>query len=148
MTTLVRWNPFRTQDRFNDARSLWNAWNAPARSLEDARAYEWAPAVDIFERNGQIHLVAELPGVEQKDVNVSVEHNVLTISGERRAEESVDENNYHRCERVQGAFRRSFALPNTADRDKVQASFKNGLLTIVVPQKPEAQPRSIEVHAA
>jgi len=111
-------------------------------------AGEWVPAVDIVEGNNEVVLKAELPGLEPKDVTISIENNVLRLKGERRAEKDIKKENYHRMERSYGLFSRSFTLPATLDSDKVKADFKNGLLTITLPKKETVKGRTIEVHAA
>lgn len=109
---------------------------------------EWVPTVDIVEGDREVTIKAELPGIEAKDVAISVDNNVLTLRGERRAEKEVKKENYHRMERSFGAFSRSFALPATLDNDKVKADFRNGLLTITLPKKEAAKGRTIEVNVA
>jgi HSP20 family protein len=108
----------------------------------------WTPVVDVHEKDGTIHVTAELPGVEMKNVDVSLENNVLTLRGERRVDTEKDEKGYHWRERSFGAFQRSFTLPTTVDRDKVEANYKDGVLDITIPHKPEAKPRQIAIKAA
>jgi len=91
---------------------------------------------------------AELPGIEAKDVAVTIDNNVLTLKGERRMEKEVKKENYHRMERAFGSFARSFALPTYVDAEKVRAEFKNGLLTINVPKRETAKTKAVEVTAA
>ena len=109
-------------------------------------AGEWVPTVDIVEGEREVTIKAELPGIEAKDVSISVDNNVLTLKGERRAEKEVKKENYHRMERSFGTFSRSFALPATLDHERVKADFKNGLLTITLPKKEAAKGRTIEVN--
>ena len=111
-------------------------------------AGDWAPAVDILETDRRITIKAELPGVEGRDVHISLDNSILTLKGERRAEKEVKKENYHRMERSFGAFSRSFVLPATLDNDKVKADFRNGLLTITLPKKEAAKGRTIEVNVA
>ncbi len=103
------------------------------------------PAVDVFQKDGNFVFKAELPGIEEKDIELKLEGNVLSLKGERKMEEKEDEGNYHRIESYYGSFSRSFTLPETADRDKISADFKNGVLTVTVPQRPETKPRAIPV---
>ena len=145
--SLVRWDPFGSFERQmldrlfrpTGRREQWEA--TPLLS-------SWTPAVDAHEKDGSIHVTVELPGVEMKDVDVTLENNVLTIRGERRSETENDDKNYHWRERAFGTFQRSFTLPATVDRDKLQASYKNGVLEVVIPQKAEAKPKQIAVKAA
>ncbi len=104
------------------------------------------PAVDVLEKDGTLVLKAELPGIEEKDIDLKLDGNILTIRGERKLEEKEEKDNYHRIESYYGTFSRSFTLPDTADRDKIKADYKNGVLTITVPQKPEMKPREIPVN--
>ncbi len=105
----------------------------------------WLPAVDIFEKDGNLILRAEIPGVSEKDIDLKLEGNVLTLKGEKNLESSEDRGNYHRVESFSGSFTRSFTLPETVDRDRVKADYKNGILTVTIPQKPEVRPREIPV---
>ena len=146
---IVTWEPFRdlvaVQDRLN--RVFDEAFRgAPRGSNEDsALGGQWAPAVDIFEHEGNLVLKAELPGIEPKDVDVSVENNVLTLRGERKFETEVKRDKYHRVERVYGTFSRSFTLPNVVDTDKIKADYKDGVLQVTLPQREEAKPKQIQV---
>jgi HSP20 family protein len=105
----------------------------------------WAPPVDIYETEDAIVLKAELPGVDPKDVEVRVEDNTLYLKGERKFEKEVKEQNYHRVERSYGSFARSFSLPNSISTDKVKAEFKDGLLTLTMPKREEAKPKTIKI---
>jgi HSP20 family protein len=117
--------------------------------IEDDKPHgSWSPAVDIFEKNGNIELQAELPGLTVKDVELRLENDTLTLRGERKHDEEVKHRGYHRFERVYGSFVRSFHLPTAVDRSKIQADFKDGLLTVVLPKRDEAKPREISIKAA
>lgn len=109
---------------------------------------DWAPAVDIVESDTDIVIKAELPGIESKDVTISLENNVLTLKGERHVEKEINRENYHRMERATGSFSRSFAIPASIDGDRVTADFRNGLLTITLPKKESSRGRTIQVNAA
>jgi HSP20 family protein len=106
----------------------------------------WAPAVDIYETENELVLKADLPDVELKDLDVHVENQTLTIAGERKFERKDAGKGYHRVERSYGNFARSFAVPNTFDTDKINAGFKNGVLTVTLPKKEAAKPRQIKVE--
>jgi HSP20 family protein len=108
----------------------------------------WSPAVDIYETENELVLKADLPDVDLKDVDVRVENLTLTISGERKFEKSGNEKGFHRIERSYGNFTRSFAVPNTFDTENIAASFKNGVLTVKLPKKEAAKPRTIKIEAA
>jgi HSP20 family protein len=105
----------------------------------------WLPPVDILEKDGDLILRVEVPGIDEKDIDLKLEGNVLTLKGEKKLESERDRGEYHRLESYFGAFSRSFTLPESADRDQIKAEFKNGILTITVPQRPEVRPRDIPV---
>jgi HSP20 family protein len=120
----------------------------PFRPALQEGADTWRPAVDVLEKDRNLILRAELPGVDQKDIDLKIEGNVLTLKAERKREQEENDKNYRRVESFYGTFSRSFALPETANLDKVTADYKNGVLTISIPQKPELKPREIPVKAA
>jgi HSP20 family protein len=107
---------------------------------------QWMPAVDIREDKNQFYIVADLPGVEKKDVNISMENNLLTIKGSRDITTEEEHANYFRTERVRGTFYRQFTLPDTADDSKIEARMQKGVLEIIIPKKESAQPRSIKIE--
>ena len=123
------------EDFFNDL-----PWMATMPRTEG-----WVPAVDILEKDGNLVLRAELPGMNEKDIDVKLEGNVLTLKGERKLDTEEKKHNYHRVESFYGAFTRSFTLPDTVDTDKIKADYKNGILTVSIPQRPEVRPREIPV---
>ena len=109
----------------------------------------WTPAVDIFENdNHDLVLKAELPGMSREDIEVTVENSTLVLKGAKKFESEVKEEQYRRIERSYGTFHRSFTLPNTVDASKVTADFKNGVLTVKLPFREEAKPRTISVEVA
>lgn len=145
---LVRFEPFRDlatlQDRidrlFEDS---FGRLRAPvSEALEGSL---WSPAVDIVETDNEIVLRADLPGVEPKDVDIQVQNGTLTLKGERKFESDVKEDNFRRVERVYGSFVRSFALPQTVDPEHVAAEYRNGVLEVKLPKRPEAKPKQIKV---
>ena len=145
---IVRWDLMTVQDRMN--RIFDDAFRGAARpgpgAEEDwALGGSWAPAVDIFENEGNLVLKAELPGIDPKDVDVRVENNVLTLHGERKFETEVKREQYHRVERAYGTFSRSFTLPNVVDTDKIKAEFTDGVLRVTLPQREEAKPKQISI---
>lgn len=111
-------------------------------------AGEWAPAVDIIENERGITIKAELPGIDAKDIEVTVDNNVLTLKGERHVDKDARKENFHRMERAYGVFTRSFALPTHVDASNVTADFKDGLLTVTLPRSDAAKARTIEIRAA
>jgi HSP20 family protein len=148
---IVRWEPFRDlvslQDRMN--RIFDDAFRGGRGTSEDwALGGSWAPTVDIYEQDGNIVLKAELAGLDPKDVDVRVENNVLTLRGERKLDNEVKQENYHRVERSYGSFSRSFTLPTVVDTEKIKAEFKDGVLRLVLPQKEEAKPKQISISVS
>ena len=150
MANLTRWDPFSDlsswQDRFNQ---LFNqAISGPGRGSEQSLfAANYIPPVDIYEDDHSINLQAEIPGAREEDIDVRLENNVLTITGERKLEHEDKKHNFHRIERQYGRFVRSFTLPGTVDPEKVNAEFNNGLLKLTIPKKEESKPRQIKVVA-
>lgn len=149
MSALTRWTPAANllAPRFNRLfEELFS--DVPNRFLGDTLMERgtWMPAVDIRETENAIELDAELPGLTKKDIELSVENNVLTLSGERRFENEENRDSYHRVERGYGKFTRSFTLQGTVDREKVQAKFKDGVLTIHLPKTEMAKARRIEIN--
>jgi HSP20 family protein len=148
--SIIRWEPFRdpvsTQDCFNQ---LFN--DTFARAFDDQHGVSsrvWVPPVDIYETGDSLVLKAELPGINPNDVEIRVEDNTLYLKGERKFEKEVKEENLHRVERSYGTFTRSFALPNTIDSDKVKAEYENGILTLTMPKREEAKPRTIKISVS
>ncbi len=106
---------------------------------------QWMPRVDIREEKDRFVILADIPGVDPKDIEVSMDKGILSIRGERKAEQTEENGRYTRIERAHGVFYRRFALPDSADADGIRASGRNGVLEIVIPKRPESTPRRIEV---
>jgi|SRR5215470_12133899 len=145
---IVRFEPFRDllhlQDRMN--RLFDESFRARTGDEEFALGTSWAPAVDVYEQDNNLVLKAELPGVDAKDVDVRIENNVLSIKGERKFENDVKKESYHRVERAYGTFLRSFTLPNAVDPSAVKAEFKDGVLRLTLPRREEAKPKQIQIN--
>ncbi len=147
---MTRFDPFRDlavlQDgiyrMFNDSYS--------GRGQEDhlLNRGTWTPAVDIYEAEGELVLKAELPDLRREDVDVTVENNTLTVRGERKLDDEIKQENFHRVERAYGSFVRTFSLPPTVDSARIGAEYKNGVLTVKLPFREEAKARSINVEVA
>ncbi len=143
--TLARFEPSRgvstPQDQIN---RLFNG--AFDRTLQEANLTAWAPAVDIYETEHELVVKADLPEIQPEQLDIRVENNILTICGERKFEEKLNENNYLRVERSYGSFSRSFSLSNTVNAEAIKADYKNGVLTLSIPKREEAKPKQIKVH--
>jgi HSP20 family protein len=141
---IIRWDPFREvatlQNRVN---SLFRDFSEGESALTSA---SFIPAVDIYEDEKSVVLKLEVPGIEEKDLDVSVENHTLTVKGERKFDKEEKEQNFHRIERRYGSFFRAFTLPNTVDTESVAASYSAGVLKLELKKKPEAQPRQIKIN--
>ncbi len=132
-------SPFRLfEDFFND-------WAVRAMTSDQERS-SWVPRVDVLEKNGDLVLRVEVPGVAEKDIDLKIDGSRLTISGEKKQTGMDESSNLHMSEIHYGSFTRTFSLPDNVDSDKVSAKFKNGILTITLPPKPESRPRTIKVN--
>lgn len=145
MTVLTRWEPFREfstlQDRMN--RLFRESHNQTGD--EALTTSHFAPAVDVYEDEHNVSLKIEVPGIDEKDIEVRIENNTLTVHGERKIEREEKEENYRRVERQYGSFTRTFTLPQTVDSEKVVANYDKGVLKITLPKKAEAKPKQIKV---
>jgi HSP20 family protein len=147
MTVLTRWEPFREfspmQDRLN--RLFRESYN-PERPEEALTTTSLAPPVDIYEDEQNFTLMIEVPGIDEKDIDVRIEGNTLTVQGERKLEKEEKEENFRRVERRYGSFTRSFTLPGSVDPGQVSADYDKGVLKIKLPKKAEAKPQQIKVN--
>jgi HSP20 family protein len=147
MTLITRWDPFREfvtlQGRMN---RLFRDSQAGEGRQETLTTANFAPPVDIYEDEHNITLKIEVPGIEEKDVDVRIENNTLTVHGERKFEKEEKEENYRRVERQYGSFTRSFTLPTTVDPERVQADYDKGVLKVQLAKKAEAKPKQIKVN--
>src|SRR2546429_4826797 len=150
MTVLTRWDPFREfstmQDRMNRMNRLFRESYSPEGPEEALTTTSFAPPVDIYEDEHNITLKIEVPGIDEKDIDVRIENNTLTVHGERKFEKEEKEENYRRVEREYGSFTRSFTLPNSVDPENVQANYEKGVLKIKLAKKAEAKPKQIKVN--
>jgi HSP20 family protein len=149
MTVLTRWEPFREyatlQDRIN--RVFRESYTGGDRD-ESLTTSSFAPAVDVYEDEHKVSLKIEVPGIEEKDLDIRVENNTLSVHGERKIEKEEKEENYRRVERQYGSFTRTFTLPQTVDTENVSANYDKGVLKITLPKKAEAKPKQIKVSVA
>jgi len=146
---LIPWQPFREMEelerRFEDIFSrplLPSIWR---RLPMEERG--WAPAIEIFEKEDKYVVKAELPGMKQEDIDISLVGDTLSIKGQREAESEVKEEDYYCCERSYGSFFRSIALPSNVDAKKIEASYEDGVLEVSLPKAPEVKPKKVSVAA-
>jgi HSP20 family protein len=143
---IIRWDPFR------DIVTLREKMNRLFEDAVTARGEEkemisstWTPSVDIYETENEIILTAEVPGIDEKDIDIKIENNTLSLQGERKFEKETKEENYHRIERSYGSFFRSFTIPHNVDQDRIEAEHESGVLRILMPKKPETKPKKVKV---
>lgn len=139
---VIRWDPFREMTQQTQSQI-----NKLVDQVWGGRQESWLPAIDVFDTKDAVVLKAELAGMDPDDIQIEVEDNVLTVKGERRFEEAVDEERYYRVERRFGSFQRSLALPQGVRGEDISASYEDGILTISVPKVEEEKPKRIEVKA-
>lgn len=145
MPTVTRWDPFRGLTSLQEQMNRLFEDTLFRGRTDDSALTTWAPPVDIYETENELVVKADLPDVNEKDLDVRVENNILTIRGERKFEQTVSEDNYLRIERAYGSFSRSFSLANTVNTEAIKAEYRNGVLTVRVPKREEAKPKQIKV---
>lgn len=145
MHAISQWNRCRNlssfQDQFNRLLETTREGQADNSALTS-----WAPAVDIYENENELVIKADLPDIDEKDLDVRVENNTLTVRGERKFEQQVKEENYLRVERAYGSFSRSFSLPSSVNTEAIKAEYKNGVLTVELPKRAESKPKQVKVN--
>jgi len=150
MTLLTRWQPLREfstmQDRMNRMNRLFRESYSPEAPEEALTNTSYAPPVDIYEDEHNIVLKLEVPGIDEKDIDVRIENTTLTVHGERKIEKEEKEENFRRVERQYGEFTRSFTLPSSVDAGQVTAHYDKGVLKINLAKKAEAKPKQIKVN--
>lgn len=139
---LVKWNPIPAAIFSEFERALWRDWNGD----REAAADDFSPRVDVIEDKDKISVRVELPGVKRENVKVTLENQLLTVSGEKQREKESKEASYHRREVAYGKFERSFRLGNNIDRERIQADYKDGVLEITLPKTAQAQSKEIEIR--
>lgn len=148
---ITRWDPFRElntlQDRMNRLfQDSFSGQTSLNRNEESLISGAFVPAVDVYEDEHNVVLKMEIPGVDQKDIDIQLENNVLSVRGERKLQNEEKEENFRRIERRYGSFTRSFTLPNTVDTDNIKAVCENGILKITLAKRAEAKPKQIKVN--
>src|SRR6185295_17639542 len=150
MTLLTRWEPLREfstmQDRTNRMNRVFRESYNPEGPEDALTTTSFAPPVDIYEDEHTITLKLEVPGIDEKDIDVRIESNTLAVHGERKLEKDEKEENYRRIERQYGSFTRSFTLPTTVDPEGVSANYEKGVLKVKLAKKAEAKPKQIKVN--
>ncbi len=142
---LTRWDPFRELTSLQrEMNRLFQDYSGHGE--QELTAASFAPPVDIYEDEHNITLKMEVPGIDQKDLDIRVENNTLTVRGERKFEKDEKEENYRRIERRYGSFVRSFTLPTTVDTENINADYDNGVLKIRLSKREEAKPKQIKVN--
>ncbi|MGC2696355.1 MAG: Hsp20/alpha crystallin family protein [Candidatus Angelobacter sp.] len=139
MTMITRIDPFR------ELASFFENFAETSGGKEQLAAGSFVPPVDVYEDEQNLVLKLEVPGLNEEDLNISLENDTLTVQGERKFEKAEKEENFHRIERRYGSFVRTFKLPKTVDSDKVEASYEKGILKIILAKKAEAKPKQIKV---
>lgn len=143
------WSPFRHLSLLRD--EIDRLFDSPLNALtSNSQQFlnGWLPTLDVYEDRDHLVLKAELPGMKKEDINIQLHGDVLTLSGERKEEEVFDKAETYRAERFLGKFQRSLTLPVSVDASKVQASYKDGILTVTLPKAEEAKPKQIEVKVS
>lgn len=145
---LVRWTPMGNLQSFqHEMNRMFNQFFQGSNGEEaGSKLSTWNPSVDIYETDDALVMKAELPGVSKDDVSVDVHQNTLTLRGQRKHETEVKDEHYHRVERTYGTFQRSFVLPTMVDQEKVQATFKDGVLELRLPKLESAKSRRIAIN--
>ncbi len=146
MTVLTRWDPFREFSTLQDRMNRLFRDNYGDGREEALTTSSFAPPVDVYEDEHSITLKIEVPGIDEKDIDVRVENQTLTVHGERKFEKEEKEENFRRVEQQYGSFTRSFTLPPTVDAENIQANYDKGILKIHLAKKTEAKPKQIKVN--
>ncbi len=144
---LVRWEPWRDmaqlQNRIN--RMFSDTLSQSNEAGETVARFDWKPAVDTYEKDGDLVISADLPGVKKEDIAIDVQDNVLILKGERVSETEASEKNFYRRERATGRFYRAFTLPDAVDPAKIRAAFKDGVLKVEIPKPEEKKPQKVDI---
>ncbi len=149
MPDIMEWRPFREVSKLRrEMDRLWEDYFGAGRRGLRPLEMEWAPAVDVSETAEQVLVKAEVPGIDVKDIDISLSGDVLTIKGEKKAEREEKDESHHLVERSYGSFTRALKLPAAVDVDKIEAKYDKGVLTVTCPKKEEVKPKAIEIKTA
>lgn len=146
MTLITRWDPFREMSTLQERMNRLFTDQLGAITHDEALTGNFVPPVDVYEDENSIQVRLEVPGIDEKDIDIRLENNVLTVRGERKFEKEEKEENFHRVERRYGTFTRSFTLPSTVNSEDVQADYDKGVLKIRLAKRAEAKPKQIKVN--
>jgi HSP20 family protein len=144
--SITRWDPFRNISTLQEQVNRLFENSVQNGRSDNSALTTWAPAVDIYETENELVLKADIPDMNENDLDIRVENSMLTIRGERKFEQKVKEDNYLRIERTYGSFTRSFGLPNTVNTETIKAAYKNGVLTVELPKRAESKPKQVKVN--
>lgn len=145
MNGITRWDPFHNLSTLQEqVNRLFEG--KFSNNGDNSTLTAWAPSVDVYETENELVIKADLPEVPEKDLDVRIENNMLTIRGERKFEQSVKEESYLRMERSYGSFSRSFSLPNTVDTQAIKAQYAEGVLTVTLPKRAESKPKQVKIN--
>lgn len=145
MNGITRWDPFHNLSMLQEqVNRLFDTKFSPNGDSSTLSA--WVLSVDVYETENELVIKADVPGATEKELDVRVENNMLTIGGERKFEQEVKEENYLRMERSYGSFHRTFSLPNTVDTQAIQAKYTDGVLTVTLPKRAESKPKQVKVN--
>jgi HSP20 family protein len=147
MNSITRWDPFRNLASLQEQVNRLFEGNL-SHERDQSALTAWSPSVDVYETENDLVIKADLPEVIEKDIDVRVENNMLTIRGERKLEQRVKEENYLRMERSYGFFTRSFSLPNTVNTEQIQAQYSDGVLTVTLPKRAESKPKQVKINVS
>lgn len=146
--SLIRWKPGRELSTIREEmnRLFDDFFTALPERRRELLEGEWLPSIDVAETDDSVVVKAELPGVNQSDVDITIVNDVLTLKGEKKEEKEIKKENYHRVERSYGSFQRTVSLPTGVQADKAKAVYKDGILTVTVPKSEEAKPKTIKIN--
>lgn len=147
MNSITRWDPFRNLASLQEQVNRLFEGNL-SHERDQSALTAWSPSVDVYETENDLVIKADLPEVIEKDIDVRVENNMLTIRGERKLEQRVKEENYLRMERSYGFSTRSFSLPNTVNTEQIQAQYSDGVLTVTLPKRAESKPKQVKINVS
>jgi HSP20 family protein len=146
MPDITEWRPFREVSRLRrEMDRLWEDYFGPGRRALQPLAEAWMPAIDVSESGDKVTVKVEVPGMDAKDIEISMVGDTLTIKGEKKFEKEEKDENYHMVERSYGSFVRALRMPAPVNAEKIEANYKNGVLTITCPKKEEVKPKAIEI---